>query len=240
MSFTGRVLVYGGKGALGSQIVSHFKSQNFWVASVDLKENEEADVNCVVTPVDSWTEQETQVLTNVASLVNDSKLDAILCVAGGWAGGSTKSKDFIKNADLMWRQSVWSSAIAAKLANKHLKEAGLLTLPGAKPCLEGTPGMMGYGMAKAAVHQLTKSLSNPEKSGLPPNSVAVAVLPVTLDTLMNRKWMKDADTSTWTNLEFMAELFLKWTTSAGERPESGTLLTVVTEGGHTKLVATGE
>jgi dihydropteridine reductase len=100
--------------------------------------------------------------------------------------------------------------------------------------------MMGYGMAKAAVHQLTKSLSNPEKSGLPPNSVAVAVLPVTLDTPMNRKWMKDADTSTWTTLEFMAELFLKWTTSADERPESGTLLTVVTEGGHTKLVATGE
>ena len=43
---------------------------------------------------------------------------------GGWAGGCASSEDFIKNADLMWKQSVWSSAISAKLASKHLKEGG--------------------------------------------------------------------------------------------------------------------
>ena len=43
---------------------------------------------------------------------------------GGWAGGCASSEDFIKNADLMWKQSVWSSAISAKLASKHLKEEG--------------------------------------------------------------------------------------------------------------------
>lgn len=37
-------------------------------------------------------------------------------------------------------------------------------------------GMLGYGMAKAAVHQLTKGLGE-NKSGLPANSVAVAILP---------------------------------------------------------------
>jgi dihydropteridine reductase len=67
-----------------------------------------------------------------------------------------------------------------------------------------TAGMIGYGMAKAAVHQLTKSLAA-ESSGLPPNSLAVAILPVTLDTPMNRKWMPNADFSTWTPLEFVAE-----------------------------------
>ena len=46
---------------------------------------------------------------------------------------------------------------------------GLLVLPGARPALKGTAGMMGYGMAKAAVHQLTKSLAEP-KSGLPENA----------------------------------------------------------------------
>ena len=59
--------------------------------------------------------------------------------------------------------------------------------------------MMGYGMAKAAVHQLTKSLGD-KKSGLPENSVALALLPITLDTPMNRKWMPKADTTTWTSL----------------------------------------
>ena len=92
-----------------------------------------------------------------------------LKLLGGWAGGSAASKDFIKNADLMWKQSIWSSTISAKIANIHLKSGGILVLPGAHPALEGTPGMIGYGMAKAAVHQLTKSLAEP-KSGMPENS----------------------------------------------------------------------
>ena len=64
-------------------------------------------------------------------------------------------------------------------------------------------GMIGYGMAKAAVHQLTKSLGGDE-SGLPAAATALALLPVTLDTPMNRKWMPKADFSTWTSLEFVA------------------------------------
>jgi len=42
----------------------------------------------------------------------------------------------------MWRQSVWSSTIAAKIAAQFLKEGGLLSLPGAKPALGPTPGKM--------------------------------------------------------------------------------------------------
>jgi len=40
----------------------------------------------------------------------------------------------------MWRQSVWSSTIAAKIAAQFLKDGGLLSLPGAKPALGPTPG----------------------------------------------------------------------------------------------------
>lgn len=64
--------------------------------------------------------------------------------------------------------------------------------------------MVGYGLAKAAVHQLTKSLAL-TGSGLPIDSNVVAILPITLDTPMNRKWMPKADFSTWTPLEFVAE-----------------------------------
>lgn len=92
--------------------------------------------------------------------------------------------------------------------------------------------MIGYGLAKAAVHQLTKSLAT-EGSGLPKNSSALAILPVTLDTPMNRKWMPKADTSTWTPLEFVAELFVKWT--GGDRPANGSLLQLITEKGETKV-----
>lgn len=65
-------------------------------------------------------------------------------------------------------------------------------------------GMIGYGIAKAAVHSLTKTLAAKD-SGLPGNSLSVAILPVTLDTPMNRKWMPKADHTSWTPLEFVAE-----------------------------------
>ena len=84
--------------------------------------------------------------------------------------------DFIKNTDLVLKQSVWSSVIASRLASLFLRPGGLLTLTGARPALEGTPSMIGYGMAKAAVHQLVKSLAAPN-SGLPDSACAVAILP---------------------------------------------------------------
>ncbi len=37
-------------------------------------------------------------------------------------------------------------------------------------------GMIGYGMAKAAVHQLVASLAAP-KGGLPPDALVAAILP---------------------------------------------------------------
>uniref|UniRef100_A0A493TH73 Dihydropteridine reductase n=1 Tax=Anas platyrhynchos platyrhynchos TaxID=8840 RepID=A0A493TH73_ANAPP len=204
MAAAGRVLVYGGRGALGSQCVQYFKARNWWVASIDLAENEDANANVVVRTTESFPEQAEQVTAEIGKLLGEEKVDAILCVAGGWAGGSAKAKSLYKNCDLMWKQSVWTSTISSHLATKHLKEGGLLTLTGAQAALSGTPGMIGYGMAKGAVHQLCQSLAG-TNSGLPSGSAAVAVLPVTLDTPANRKSMPDADFSSWTSLEFIAE-----------------------------------
>ena len=80
----------------------------------------------------------------MGEVLQDDKVDAIICVAGGWAGGNAASNgklnffvngcvvlgvmyvchstDLVKNSDLMWKQSVWTSVLAAKLASKHLKE----------------------------------------------------------------------------------------------------------------------
>lgn len=150
-----------------------------------------------------WVEQETEVTAKVCDALKGEKLDAVICVAGGWAGGNA-SKDLAKNSDLMWRQSVWTSTISASVAAQHLKDGGLLALTGAKPALKGTPGMIGYGMAKAAVHQLTRSLAE-DGSGLPNDALVVSILPVTLDTPMNRKWMPKADFTTWTPLTEVAK-----------------------------------
>ncbi|XP_033829867.1 quinoid dihydropteridine reductase a [Periophthalmus magnuspinnatus] len=229
-----RVIVYGGRGALGSRIVQHFRSKGWWVASIDMAANEEANENVIVKMSESFMEQAGQVTTDVSQLLGEQKVDAILCVAGGWAGGNCSSKDLYKNADLMWKQSVWTSTISSHLAALHLKPGGLLTLAGAKAALSGTGGMVGYGMAKAAVHQLCQSLAA-KNSGMPSEATAVAILPVTLDTPMNRKFMPKADFSSWTPLEYIAELFFNWATGT-DRPASGSLMELVTSAGETQAV----
>jgi len=158
-------------------------------------------------------------------------VDAIFCVAGGWAGGNLNSKDFIKNSHLMLQQSVWSSYIAASLASHFLSDGGLLVLTGAQAALSPTPGMIGYGVAKAAVHQLTKSAAA-TKGGLPEGARSLAILPVTLDTPMNRKFM--TPDGTWTPLEEVARLLFEWTSTPGASPASGSLVQLITKDGNTE------
>jgi len=228
-----RVLVYGGCGGLGRAVVQHFKSAGYNVTTVDIGENPEADSNVKVNLADDWVNQEKNVVKGVLDVLGGSKLEAVINVAGGWAGGNTQDPDWVKNADLMWKQSVWSSAIAATIAAKCLKEGGLLVLPGAAPATAGTPGMMGYGMAKAAVHQLVKSLGE-QGSGLPDGTCALGILPVTLDTPMNRKFMPNADFSTWTSLSEVTGILEKWSKNL-ERPATGSLVSMHTQNNTTYL-----
>ena len=80
----GRVLIYGGRGGLGSKLVSHFKQQGWWVCSVDiLKGNKEADANVILDPNTDWISQEKYVTTLVDEhLVGDKKLNSIINMAG--------------------------------------------------------------------------------------------------------------------------------------------------------------
>lgn len=202
--------------------------------SVDLARNEDASESVVIEQKQDLVEQAREVTGNVERALQGNKLDAVLCVAGGWAGGSIASDDLVRNVDLVFKQSVWSSIIASRIAAMHLREGGLIQLTGAEPALGATPTMIGYGMAKASVHQLIKSLAH-EKSGMPKDVEVVAILPITLDTPMNRKFMPKADPANWTPLAFLADLLYQWATSSTNRPKTGTLVVARTEGGHTKL-----
>ena len=61
------------------------------MGSLDLVPNEQADGNIIVKG-DSWTAQEEEITKKVEGMLGENKLDAILCVAGGWAGGNASSK----------------------------------------------------------------------------------------------------------------------------------------------------
>lgn len=59
--------------------------------SVDLVANEGAHSNIVLSAADSWEDQRRKVSEEVGSVLSGQKLDGVVCVAGGWAGGSIGS-----------------------------------------------------------------------------------------------------------------------------------------------------
>lgn len=67
-----------------------------WVGSIDLSENEAADVSVVVPRDASWEDQEAAVIGKVADSLSGEKLDAVICVAGGWAGGNAKKGESLR------------------------------------------------------------------------------------------------------------------------------------------------
>ncbi|KAI9357174.1 hypothetical protein BD770DRAFT_345105 [Pilaira anomala] len=228
-----KLVVYGGAGGLGRVLVQHFKQKGYTVINIDLIENKDADFNTLTTTSGSLSEQGQAINDSITSVLGSEKLCAIFCVAGGWAGGNSGSKDFLKSSELMIHQSVNSSLIAAHVASKHLQTGGLLSLTGALAALDATPGMIGYGIAKSAVHHLVKDLAAPS-SGLPEGCKVTAILPVTIDTPMNRKFMPNADFGTWTSPAHIAtqlEGYLSGTLSL----TSGKLVSAVTTGGNTKF-----
>ncbi|KAJ2159917.1 hypothetical protein GGH16_005246 [Coemansia sp. RSA 560] len=201
---------------------------------IDFSINPDAD-DSVVVPDHSQTlnDQGTRISADIGDLLSGSKADAVLCVAGGWQGGNAASSSFLSNAELSLKQSVNTSLIAAHIAAHHLKPSGLLALTGAVPAQQGgTPGMIGYGMAKAAVHHLVASLAM-DGSGIPSPRI-VGILPQTLDTPGNRSAMPKADFSSWTPLDTVAELLYNWASDC-YACENGHLYTLITKNSVTSV-----
>lgn len=137
-----------------------------------------------------------------------------------------------------------SALVSAKLSTKYLASKGLLILVGSAAGINPQPSMLAYGLQKNSTHYLTLSLSNTEQSGLPSRSRVICVLPRTLDTPNNRKYMggPNVDTSSWTPTDHISERCVQWSTYILKNkeeeendivPSSGSLLIANTTKGNT-------
>ncbi|KAL3268740.1 hypothetical protein HHI36_007842 [Cryptolaemus montrouzieri] len=232
-----RLVICGGAGCLGAYCVSHFKSNGFWVASIDINENKEADINILIDLEECLMTTDRMVLEALRIQLKNEKLVAVICTAGGWIGGNVQ-ENFAQNCDKLLRQNVWSSIICTSVAYKFLGNNGMLILTGAKTALRSTPKMIGYGMAKNAVHHLAKSLAEKD-SGLPQGARVVCVLPDILNTAFNRRMMPEADVTNWTPLLQVAEIYESWI-DGDDPPRNGQFVLLNTNNLVTKAIPANE
>eukprot|EP01111_Echinosteliopsis_oligospora_P014253 TRINITY_DN5331_c0_g1_i1.p1 TRINITY_DN5331_c0_g1~~TRINITY_DN5331_c0_g1_i1.p1 ORF type:complete len:262 (-),score=91.89 TRINITY_DN5331_c0_g1_i1:262-969(-) len=224
-----RILVYGGCGALGSAVVTSFKSNGWETVSVDFSASPHATHSVVIAG--SGKDDISRVIEELQKK-SITAIDTLVCVAGGWNGGSIEKDDIFATTEKMWQFNVQSAVAASHVASKTLTEGGMLVLTGAYAAINSTPGMIAYGITKSATHHLIKSLAAPN-SGLPAKATVVGILPVTLDTPTNRAAMPKAKFDEWTPLDVVSSRLFEWASSPDSRPSSGSLIALKTSNNHT-------
>lgn len=230
-----QLLVVGGAGALGRGIISHFKRASWNALSVDFTKNTDSSNEFLLeSSKTSALTQTKQVLDHFTR--NNGSVDVVVCAAGGWAGGSIKDADTLVNLGDMHAKNTESALMAAHLASHLLNPGGLLVLTGATAALKATPGMISYGISKVATHHLIAS----SEGSLPEYATALGVLPAVIDTPMNRKFMPDADFTSWTPVEEIAKKIHEWADmEPSSRPPYGHLFTVTTRDQHSTWADVG-
>ena len=93
---------------LGKAVVSTFNP--LWrVTNIDLTENKDCYKNILIDKNQKLSAQLPKILKQVEKA--SKEYEAIICVAGGWAGGSIKDADIFDKYELMAEQSVVSSLL---------------------------------------------------------------------------------------------------------------------------------
>lgn len=190
---TGRVVVTGGCGALGRQVVAALAGKGHDVAVVDLMAAKALDgARLVEGGVDLAERGAVEAAyAEIASALGG--IDAVVNIAGGFVFEAVEGgKD--ESWDAMYRINLRTALVSARAALTHLGRGGAIVNVGAAGAASPGAGMAPYAASKAGVRALTESLADEVRGrGIRVN----AILPTTFDTPANRRDMPHADRAGW-------------------------------------------
>jgi dihydropteridine reductase len=167
---------------------------------------------------------------------DDTSLDAIVVASGGWSGDPSwdaihydrdehkdpeaeleeRARAYADTIERMRLQNLDPVCAAGFVAQQFMSPNGLMVVLGATAALSPTPGMLGYGLAKAASHHLVQTLGAVTGKSIESKAVrqaakklrnrnpvldslsVLAILPTTIDTPSNRKAMPNGKFDQWT------------------------------------------
>ncbi|GMH59437.1 hypothetical protein TL16_g11436 [Triparma laevis f. inornata] len=231
-------LIVGCSGALGRAFPPSLPSLSS-VISIDLKPPPPPRHPTISAhlPLPAKNEDFGGLLPSLDTVRGEGVIDAVINTGGGWNGGGFPGKssshdvftNYLTSTSSMLNSNLLSATFACGLATRYLEEGGHLILTGAKASLdpkECAGFMPGYGLSKNGVTYLAELLRSTE----PVFKVSI-IHPRTIDTLMNREGMPDADFDEWAKCEDIAEQVVERLILGGEEGD----FDIVTEGGVTRL-----
>lgn len=200
------VFIPGAKGGLGTNVTQTFLHQGATVVGASRSIAKEDFPSERFTPLSVDFTQADAVGAAVDSIIQKfGKLDVLVHVLGGFAGGQTVAE----TDDVTWWQMQDLNLTAAfyvlRAAIPHLRKSGngRIVVIGSLAATEPHAGLGAYVTFKTALAMLVRTVSLENKdAGLTAN----LILPGTMDTPANRKAMPGSDFSQWLNPQEVADL----------------------------------
>lgn len=202
------IFITGASGGLGASVTRAFLQRGARVigGSLHISAADFPEPNFEALTIDFNKLEEIQPA--VAGIVERyGRLDTLVHVLGGFAGGISVAE----TTDAVWEQmqniNLTSAFRVFRECIPHLRKAksGRLIAIGSLAAAQPHASLAAYVTFKAALAMLvqTVALENAD-AGMTAN----VILPGTMDTPVNRKYMPDADFSKWLKTSEVAELVL--------------------------------
>lgn len=224
-------LVTGGTGALGTAVCDALLAEGGRVHVTYVSDRERDAFTArfaahaervVLHRVDVTAEADVVALFD-AVCAAEGHLDALACIAGGFAMGPIEDTA-LATFDAQLALNLRSFFLAAREAVRRMKPRGhgRILAVGTRAALDPPGGLSVYAASKAAVLTMVRGLAVELRgSGITVN----AVLPGTMDTPANRASMPDADFSRWAKTDDVARV-AAFLLAAESRVTSGALVPV--------------
>jgi Dehydrogenases with different specificities (related to short-chain alcohol dehydrogenases) len=203
------IIITGAGGSLGTDTVNYFLKKEYHVHAVVHKAEEKTKLpqskQLDAEAVDLNNEQQSQAY--VKNITSKFQIDAALLLAGGFKGSNLKSTSI----DDIHQQIAINFETAYNIAKPLWayfmeQKKGRVVMIGSQLPLQPEKGInaIAYSLSKSLLFSFSELL-NKEAKGL--DVISAIVAPSTIDTLLNRKYMPDADFDKWVKTEELAELF---------------------------------
>jgi NAD(P)-dependent dehydrogenase (short-subunit alcohol dehydrogenase family) len=211
------VLITGAKGGLGSVMVRAFLAAGATVAgsSRSIADADFADARFAAFPADLADAAAARQLADRAA-ERFGRIDALVHVAGGFAGGSP----IAETDDATWNAMMELNARAAfymmRAVIPYMRKAGRgsIVAIGSRAGVEPGANIAAYGASKAALVSLVQAAAlETRNAGITAN----VILPGTIDTEANRRADPSGDHKKWIAPERIAALAVFLASDAGSQ-----------------------
>lgn len=142
-----------------------------------------------------------------ATLEKFGRVDILLNLAGGFAGGAPVHESSDSDLDKMLALNLRTAFNMSRAAVKPMIEQqwGRIVNIASRDALQGRANFSAYGISKAAVLNLTESMAAEVK---PYNVIVNALILTAIDTEANRKAMPNTDPNKWLKPATIAKALL--------------------------------